>query len=203
MLAALDDSHNQLTDINNHQLPGSMRKLITRNSTSPEHHNDGYTNKSIEQIPGDSGSGLHSELCNSKNNDDTTQKYVLSPSPDREDNVTVRRASSSQDTKSPLHCDKKTERYSWNPLDCKQLVNDVPLKPRCLPPSRLRSFEIVNGIPIIPEEVLREKEAFLSKQADLWWSHNNNNNSNYNDFRWGSPIKVGTSDQTISYRCNR
>lgn len=97
-------------------------------------------------------------------------------------------------------CNQKLERWQINPLAACVSENDVPLKELNRPVVEERMpFKLCNGAqtPEMLEKLLPALNLHLKQTAELWHSGRCTANT---EIQWGSPIQVGTSVQSISYR---
>lgn len=99
--------------------------------------------------------------------------------------------------------DQKLERWQINPLDSCVSENDVPLpQPErplvedSMPFKLCKEPQTSEGL----EKLLHALNIHLKETAELWHSWHRTTDTK---FQWGSPIQVGTSVQSISYRSYR
>jgi hypothetical protein len=98
---------------------------------------------------------------------------------------------------------EKLERWQLNPLDIVINENDVPLRQPCRPMARERApFECCKkaNTPEQCDQIARVLSQHLKEIAKLRYTWHSPANS---VFQWGSPIQVGTTLQSLSYRIYR
>lgn len=129
----------------------------------------------------------------------STSKYIsLKSKNSLQDSDIINSAETKMDTHS--ECDQKLDRWQINPLDSCVSENDVPLQEPNRPVVEDRMpFRLCKDAqtPETLEKLLPELNFYLKQTAELWHSWHRTTDTK---FQWGSPIQVGTSIQSISYR---
>lgn len=97
-------------------------------------------------------------------------------------------------------CEQKLDSWQINPLDSYVSENDVPLRELNRPVVQDRMpFRLCKEAqtPEMLDKLLHALNIHLKETAELWHSWHRTTDTK---FQWGSPIQVGTSVQSISYR---
>lgn len=125
-------------------------------------------------------------------------KCSSSASPSRTPNAHARRNENSQGKKSSYFSHRQSKSLdNINILNCKKSSNDVPLTSRFVTKDRSK-FSVIDNVIMVPDEVLAKNNAYLTKIANLAQSWKTQ--LTCNEFSWGPPIKVGTSEPYYPYR---
>lgn len=129
----------------------------------------------------------------------STNRYIsLKSKNSLQDSDVINSAETKMDTYS--ECDQKLDQWQINPLDSCVSENDVPLQEPNRPVVQDRMpFRLCKDAqtPEMLEKLLPTLNVYLKQTAELWHSWHRTTDTK---FQWGSPIQVGTSIQSISYR---
>lgn len=129
----------------------------------------------------------------------STNRYIsLKSKNSLQDSDVINSAETKMDTYS--ECDQKLDQWQINPLDSCVSENDVPLQEPNRPVVEDRMpFRLCKDAqtPEMLEKLLPTLNVYLKQTAELWHSWHRTTDTK---FQWGSPIQVGTSIQSISYR---
>lgn len=169
-------------------------------ASSAESRNSTYRGKNLDSD--NMFDRLHDTLDMRDSYSQNMNRYVsLKLKNSLQDSHSIRNAETKMDVHS--ECDQKLDRWQINPLDAYASENDVPLQQpeRPLVQDRM-PFRLCKDVQTSEtlEKLLLALNIHLKQTAELWHSWHRTADSK---FQWGSPIQVGTSIQSISYRSYR
>ncbi|XP_034941215.1 myb-like protein X [Chelonus insularis] len=215
-LKIVDDSK-QLARKNDHTSQPDLYE-VPSSPLSSYGHNDNHLSSTSNQgtnindlVTSESSTAFHSNKLinkNSTNNDksSTSQEklddssyshYTISPSSDRKLELnSMHRTPTNQESRSYSSVlFNQLEQWRINPLDCKKMENDVPLSRKKRSSVQRPKFQMVNGIPVIPDEIRNKQRTILDDTAELYYRYMQKPNND--EVQWGTPIKVGTANGSL------
>lgn len=168
--------------------------------TTVDSRNSAYRNKNLDSD--DMVDRLHDNLDIRDSYSHNTNRYISLKSKNTSQDS---HGTHSTETKMDTHPerDQKLERWQINPLDSCVSENDVPLQQPDRPLAQDRMpFRLCKEAKTseMLEKLLHTLNIHLKETAELWYSWHRTTDTK---FQWGSPIQVGTSVQSITYRSYR
>ena len=183
-------------------------RISTRSSGSPEptpatvdSRNSAYRNKNLDSD--DTVDRLHDNLDIRDSYSHNTNRYISLKSKNTSQDS---HGMHSTETKMDTHPerDQKLERWQINPLDSCAGENDAPLQQpdRPLVQDRMLFSRLCKEAKTseMLEKLMHTLNIHLKETAEMWYSWHRTTDTK---IQWGSPIQVGTSVQSITYRSYR